>query len=238
RPCHTPTSSPIPSPASHPSSSRRHHRQVSSDSDSDVEILGPSIVGFVPPVSLVRPPSLSLTSITDLVALVALIASSTTSSSELRLSNTLLGLSQLYPDSPESDPIGLEVELKVEGLNFQLDADNIIMEDRDTNPKDVQMDVVPNWKDSASGNIEKANTDSATDTENHPEDCHVELVTSILAKLQCSFSILKSLETFTENTKATITKDCTELLMLVDQLADELGSIHANNFMIELKKFL
>ncbi|KAH9310672.1 hypothetical protein KI387_025707, partial [Taxus chinensis] len=229
-PRHTPTSSPIPSPTSLPSSSHCHRRQVSSDSDSDIAIMGSSFMGFAPLVSLVRPPpSPGKTCLADPVAFVVLTASSPASSLELRLSDTLLGLAQLYPDSPNYGLIGLDVEFKEEALNFQWSPDNIIMEDRDTSPQDVQMDVVPNWKDVASGNTTKVNIEIAANTENHPEDHHVELVTSILAKLQRSFSVLKAWEIVTENTRAAITKDYSELLTLADQLANELGSIQAKN---------
>ncbi|KAH9328466.1 hypothetical protein KI387_000574 [Taxus chinensis] len=112
------------------------------------------------------------------------------------------------------------------------------MEYRDTSPQDVQMDVVPNWKDSGSGNTMKVNTEFAADIENQPEDRRVELVTSILAKLQRSFLVLKAWEIFIENTREVITKDCMELLTLTDQLANESSSIQAKNSIIELKKLL
>ncbi|KAH9291971.1 hypothetical protein KI387_042836 [Taxus chinensis] len=235
----TPTSSPLPSPASRPSSSHHRHLQVSSDSDSDVTIMGSSFTGFAPPVSLIcPPPSPGQTCLEDPDVVVAFTASSPASSSELHLSDALLGLAKLYPDSPDSGLIGLDEELKEEGLNFQRGTENIIMDDSEISPQDIQMEAAPNWEDTATGNTTKDNIGTVADTNNHPEERHVELVTSILAKLQRSFSVLKAWEIFTDNTRAAITKDCSELLTLADQLAEESGSIQAKNIVIELKKLL
>ncbi|KAH9312096.1 hypothetical protein KI387_027131, partial [Taxus chinensis] len=209
QPRRTPTSSPIPSLASHPSSSHHRRRQVSSDSDSNVASMGSSFMGFSPLISHVRPqPSPSQTYLEDPVAIVALTTSSPTSSSKLCLLDALLGLAKLYPNSLDFGLIGLDVELKEEGHIFQRSFNNIIMKDRNTSPQDVQMDAAPNWKDVVTGNTTKDEIDMAVDTENHLEDRHIDLVTSILAKLQHSFSVLKAWETFTMNTRAAITKDC------------------------------
>ncbi|KAH9289757.1 hypothetical protein KI387_033874, partial [Taxus chinensis] len=61
------------------------------------------------------------------------------------------------------------------------------------------------------------------------DDCRVDLVSSILNKLQRAFTTLKAWESFTDTTRTAIAKDCSELLALADQLAEDSGSPRAKN---------
>ncbi|KAH9297341.1 hypothetical protein KI387_029023 [Taxus chinensis] len=235
----TPTSSPLPSPASRPTSSQHRRLQVSSDSDSEVAIVGSSFAGFAPPVSPVSPPHSPGQTCLDLPDVdVVVTASSPVSSSELRLSDALLGLAKLYPDSPESGPVDMDEEPNEEGLNLQSGTENFIMVDSGIIPQDIQMEAPSKVEDTVTGNIVGDDDGTAADTSNQPEDRQVELVSSILAKLQRSFSFLKAWEIFTDNTRAAITKDFSELIALCDQLAEESGSIHAKHTVKELRKLL
>ncbi|KAH9293232.1 hypothetical protein KI387_041565 [Taxus chinensis] len=192
RPHHTPTSSPIPSPASHPPPAITTTDKFPLTLTPMLKSWGPpSQVLFPLPPLFVYPPQVWPVSLTLWLwwhSLLLLLPPAQSSTSQ----TPCLGLLSCILIPQNLTRLAWRWSSRRRVLTSSWMPVIIIMEDHDTNPQDVQMDVVPNWKDSASGNIEKANTDSAVDTENQPEDRHVELVTSILAKLKRSFSVLKA----------------------------------------------
>ncbi|KAH9300653.1 hypothetical protein KI387_012236, partial [Taxus chinensis] len=70
------------------------------------------------------------------------------------------------------------------------------------------------------------------------DEHRVELVSSILNKLQCTFNALKAWEVFTDTTRNAIARDCSELITLVDQLAEDSGSPRARNVVADMKNLI
>ncbi|KAH9294305.1 hypothetical protein KI387_040498, partial [Taxus chinensis] len=235
----TPTSSPLPSPTSCPTSCQRLHLQVLSNSDSEVPVVGSSFEGVVsidvtisPPLSPGQP-CLDFPVIDPLVPVTSLV-----SSSDLLLSEALLGLATLYLDSPDSRPMNMEEEFLAEGQTVQLGTDEVKMVDSEIIHHDMLTEAHPKVEDTQAGSNSRANDVITTDDNTQPEDSQVDMVSSILSKLQRSFTILKAWEAYTNNIRTAITKYCSKLIALADLLAEESGSIHAKNIVKELKNLL
>ncbi|KAH9291484.1 hypothetical protein KI387_043325 [Taxus chinensis] len=141
------------------------------------------------------------------------------------LADDILGLAKLYPDSPASEQI--ETNQPVEDPNSQKFGDILVFTDSkphaDTLKSPSNMDANP---------AEPVVADSQRD------ERRVELVSSILNKLQRAFNALKAWEVFTDTTRNAIAKDCSELITLADQLAEDSGSPRARNVVAELKKLI
>ncbi|KAH9291525.1 hypothetical protein KI387_043285 [Taxus chinensis] len=219
----SPSPSPRPSSTSLRSSRRRHRLHLSSDSDSDVAILSPPLAVSKPPVNPVFPPHLSCLFLegTD----TSFKAVSPVSSPDSSLAADILGLAKLYPDSPDLEQ--LEKNQPVDDPTTQAAGNNPPFDDRDP-PADTRHSS-PNLNPTPA-EPETANTQR--------DDRRVDMVSSILNKLQRAFKALKAWEAFTESTKSTIAKDCSELITLAEQLADDSGSPRARTAVSELKKLL
>ncbi|KAH9324747.1 hypothetical protein KI387_004925, partial [Taxus chinensis] len=223
---HSPSPSPRPSSASLRSSRHHRHLHISSDSNSDVAILGPSHDGSTPSA----PPAIPLL---PLVHLCLFLEGTDTSKKEISpvsspdtsLVDDILGLAKLYPDSPATEQI--ETNQPVEDPNTQKVGDILDFTDSEPHantPKSPSnMDANP---------TEPVVADSLRD------ERRVELVSSILNKLQRAFNTLKAWEDFTETTRNAIARDCSELFTLADQLAEDSGSPRARNVVTELKNLI
>ncbi|KAH9292834.1 hypothetical protein KI387_041983 [Taxus chinensis] len=219
----SPSPSPRPSSTSLRSSQCRHRLHLSSDSDSDVAILSPPLVVSEPPVNPVFPSHLSCLFLegTD----TSFKAVSPVSSPDSSLAADILGLAKLYPDSPDSEQ--LENIQPVDDPTTQAARNNPPFDDRDP-PADTR-------HSSPCLNPTPAEPETA-DTQR--DDRRVDMVSSILNKLQRAFKALKAWEAFTESTKCAIAKDYSELITLAEQLADDSGSPRARTAVSELKKLL
>ncbi|KAH9288032.1 hypothetical protein KI387_032149, partial [Taxus chinensis] len=86
---------------------------------------------------------------------------------------------------------------------------NTLFDDRDPPADTMQSSLNLN-----STPAEPGNADTQWD------DRRVDMVSSILNKLQRAFKALKAYDAFTDSTKSAIAKDCSELITLAEQLAD------------------
>ncbi|KAH9314334.1 hypothetical protein KI387_022961 [Taxus chinensis] len=152
-------------------------------------------------------------------------AASPVSSPDSSLAADILGLAKLYPDSPDSEQF--ENNQPVDDPITQSAGNNTLFDDKvppaDTFHSSPILDSTPAAPESA-------------DTQR--DDCRVDMVSSILNKLQRAFKALKAWEAFTESTKTAIANDCSELINLAEQLANDSGSPRARTAVSELKKLL
>ncbi|KAH9318148.1 hypothetical protein KI387_019917, partial [Taxus chinensis] len=143
-------------------------------------------------------------------------ASSPVSSPDYSRAADLLGLAQLYPDSPDSEQ--LDINQPVVDPISQSAGNNALFDDKvlaaDTSHSSPIMDSKPAEPESAD-----------TKRDNRRAD----MVSSILSKLQRAFKALKAWEAFTESTRTAIADDCSELIKLAEHLANDSGSPRAKN---------
>ncbi|KAH9291343.1 hypothetical protein KI387_043467 [Taxus chinensis] len=217
----SPSPSPRPSSTSLRSSRRRHRLHLSSDSDSDVAILSPPLIVSEPPAPPVFPPHLSCLFLegTD----TSFKAVSPVSSPDTSLAADILGLAKLYPDSPASEQ--MEINQPVDDPTTQTAGNNPLFDDSDP-PADTMQ---------SSPNLNSTPAEPGT-ADTQRDDRRVDMVSSILNKLQRAFKALKAWEAFTDSTKSTIAKDCSELITLAEQLTEDSGSPRARTVVSELKK--
>ncbi|KAH9324539.1 hypothetical protein KI387_004717, partial [Taxus chinensis] len=226
--CDTPTSSPYPSFASHPSSSRHHFLHISFNFDSDVAILGSPHSGnppFAPPA--IPPQPLDIPCLFLENADTGTMVVSHVSSPYSPLADDLLGHVKLYLDSLDSKKLEVKEDLLVDDPSIQKVGDNSDSTDRKHHAHSWNMPSKPE-----ASSAETAVADSLRD------DRRVDLVSSILNKLQRAFTTLKAWESFTDNSRTAIAKYCFELLALADQLVEDLGSPKAKKAATELKKLI
>ncbi|KAH9292126.1 hypothetical protein KI387_042686 [Taxus chinensis] len=219
----SPSPSPRPSSSSLRSSRRRRRLLLSSGSDSDVAIVSPPRVASIPPATPSFPTPLSCLFLEGTEA--SGHASSPVSSPDYSRAADLLGLAQLYPDSPDSEQ--LDINQPVVDPISQSAGNNALFDDKvlaaDTSHSSPIMDSKPAEPESAD-----------TKRDNRRAD----MVSSILSKLQRAFKALKAWEAFTESTRTAIADDCSELIKLAEHLANDSGSPRAKNAVSELKKLI
>ncbi|KAH9294257.1 hypothetical protein KI387_040536 [Taxus chinensis] len=219
----SPSPSPRPSSSSLRSSRRRRRLLLSSDSDSDVAIVSPPLTASMPPATPSFPTPLSCLFLEGTDA--SGHAVSPVSSPDSSRAADLLGLAQLYPDSPDSEQ--LDNSQPVVDPITQSEGNNTLFDDKvltaDTSHSSLILDSKPTKPEFADTNR---------------DNCRVDMVSSILNKLQRAFKALKAWEAFTESTKTAIANDCSELIKLAEHLANDSGSPRAKNAVSELKKLL
>ncbi|KAH9292882.1 hypothetical protein KI387_041936, partial [Taxus chinensis] len=69
-------------------------------------------------------------------------------------------------------------------------------------------------------------------------DSHVKMVSSILAKLQRAFEVLKTWKDLTDTSKAIIDKECVRILTLADTLAEKIDTDAVRKVVQELRNIL
>ncbi|KAH9324529.1 hypothetical protein KI387_004707, partial [Taxus chinensis] len=150
-------------------------------------------------------------------------AVSPVSNPDTSLADDILGLAKLYPDSPASEQ--METNQPVDDPIPQTVGDIPIF--ADSKPL---ADILK-----SSPNLDSIPTEPMV-ADFQRDERRVELVSSILNKLQRTFNALKAWEAFTDSTRSAIAKDCSELITLAEQLAEDSGSPRARNVVTELKK--
>ncbi|KAH9290345.1 hypothetical protein KI387_034462, partial [Taxus chinensis] len=203
----SPSPSPGPSYTSLRSSRCQHHLHLSSDSGSDVAIIIPPLAASQPPATPTSPMPLSCLFLEGTVA--SLQATYPVCSPNSSLAADILGLAKLYPDSPDSEQ--LENNQPVDDPITHSVGNNTLLDDK-----------VPPADTFQSSPIQISTPTAPESADTQRDDCRVDMVSSILNKLQRAFKALKAWEAFTDSTKTTIAKDCSELINLSEQLANDL----------------
>ncbi|KAH9293702.1 hypothetical protein KI387_041094 [Taxus chinensis] len=220
---HSPSPSPRPSSSSLRSSRRRRRLLLSSGSDSDVAILSPPRAASIPPATLSFPTPLSCFYLEGTEASGR--ASSPVSSPDFSQAAALLGLAQLYPDSP--DPEQLDINQPVVEPISQSAGSKALFDEKilaaDSLHSPPLMESNP--ADSEAADAKRDNS-------------RADMVSSILSKLQRAFKALKAWEAFTDSTRTAIADDCAELIKLAELLAKDSGSPRAKNTVSKVKKLL
>ncbi|KAH9302909.1 hypothetical protein KI387_014492, partial [Taxus chinensis] len=147
------------------------------------------------------------------------------SSLDSSLAADILGLAKLYPDSPDSEQ--LENNQMVDNPITQSAGNNTLFDDKVPPADTLQSSPILNSTPAAP---------ESADTQR--DDRRVDMVSSILNKLQRAFKALKAWEAFTDSTKTAISNDCSELINLAEQLANDSGSPRARTAVSKLKKLL
>ncbi|KAH9294334.1 hypothetical protein KI387_040464, partial [Taxus chinensis] len=137
----------------------------------------------------------------------------------------LLGLAQLYPDSPEAEQFDINQHV----------AEPISQSAGNKAPSDKKDFIADTPHSPPVMDSNTANTESAEAKKDHNR---ADMISSILSKLQRAFKALKAWEDFTESTRAAIADDCSELIKLTELLANDSGSPRAKNAVSELKKLI
>ncbi|KAH9291191.1 hypothetical protein KI387_043615 [Taxus chinensis] len=219
---HSPSSSPHPHSSSLRSLRCRRWLILSSGSDSDVAILSPPRAVSISPATLSFPtPPCFFLEGTDACGR----APSPVSSPDFSQAAALLGLAQLYPDSPDPEQLDInqpDVEPISQSVGSKAIFDEKILA-ADSLHSPPLMESNPADSEAADANRDNSRAD---------------MVSSILSKLQRAFKALKAWEAFTDSTRTAIADDCAELIKLADLLAKDSGSPRAKNVVSELKKLL
>ncbi|KAH9304312.1 hypothetical protein KI387_008716 [Taxus chinensis] len=152
-------------------------------------------------------------------------ALSPVSSPNESLAEDLLGLAKLYPNSPGSEQT--KTNLQVDNTSTQNVGEDSNSTDSATHANSPKS---PPFMDE--------NPAEPTVADSSRDEHRIEIVSSILDKLQHAFTTLKAWEDFTDSTRKAIVRDCADLITLAEKLTEDSGSPSAKHVVAELKKLI